>query len=318
MVIARRLFIWFASAVVVILAVIYAAEFITDPYRNPLLNDEVRGDPRGWNKTLRTLGSTYSPQWTPDGNKIVFMSKDTGTTYVVDRDGRELVSIGKKKERLAYDNSHAPDFPPDGTAVLYTTTSFREASERRRSGSDFELAIANLEGKEKERLAESSVDQLMPTWLPGGDRVAYVRHNPDYDYAQEVVALAADGQGPEKLVTRLKGNQLHGKPMWSLDGSRLSYMTKRLYIYSIGVNGDGPSRVLSPQQGGIKGDNPINDWSPPVEVKSLPARSPVSEEVAFLGATSRGNEGKELALMLYLVDTESGDTRLIPLEVLTR
>ena len=101
MVIARRLFIWFASAVVVILAVIYAAEFITDPYRNPLLNDEVRGDPRGWNRTLRTLGSTYSHQWTPDGNKIVLMSKDTGTTYVVDRDGRELVSIGKKKREIS-------------------------------------------------------------------------------------------------------------------------------------------------------------------------------------------------------------------------
>ena len=60
----------------------------------------------------------------------------------------------KRKERLAYDNSHAPDLSPDGTAVLYTTTSFREASERRRSGSDFELAIANLEGKERETCGE--------------------------------------------------------------------------------------------------------------------------------------------------------------------
>ena len=316
--IAGRLVIWLASAIVVIMVLIYGAAAFIDLYLNPQRNDEVRGDPRGWISTLGSLGSTFAPQWTPDGSKIVFMSEHSGTTYVVDKDGRELVSISDKKERLSYDNSHAPVLSPDGTEVLYTTTSFNVATERRRTAYTFEIATADLKGMGKRRLTESNLDQLMPTWSPGGERVAYVRHNPDYDYAQEIVTLTADGQEPERLVTRLKGNQIHGKPMWSLDGSRLFYKTKRLWIYAIGFDGEGPLPIFAPRQGGDVGGNRGSNWSPPFEVKSLPAKSPVNDLVAFLATARQADAEEEPPLMLYLVDTETGDTRMIPLQIMTR
>ena len=275
--------------------------------------DEVQGHYMSWERTLQGLGTTYSPQWVPDGRHIVFMSKDTGTTYIVDIEGRELIAFGKKRTRRGFDNSHAPELSPDGTKVLYSTTSFLKASERRGAGWNFEIATANLEGKDARRLTENSFNQLMPTWSPREDQIAYVRRNPDYDYRQEIVVISSDGQGPEKLAVRLRGNELHGKPFWSLDGSRLGYMTKRHYIYSVGVNGEEPLRVFTPHMDQRTGGETEKVWVTPFYVRSLPAQSPVSDEVAFI-AEGRGENGGGGLTQIYLVNMATGDTRTILLE----
>ena len=60
---------------------------------------------------LRRITRGFDPEWSPQGDKLVYEGRD-GAIYTIRRDGQ-------RKRRLT-SSGHGPDFSPDGTKVVFS------------------------------------------------------------------------------------------------------------------------------------------------------------------------------------------------------
>lgn len=127
---------------------------------------EVGAAPR--NITSDPLAIDDDPDWSPDGQKIVFTSHpltDSGTSapnaeiYLINPDGtgRTQLTFNSEEER-------APAWSPDGTQILYVC--------RKAANGSFEVCVMNADGTGQTRLTFDG-NYLTPTWSPDGQRIVF-------------------------------------------------------------------------------------------------------------------------------------------------
>ena len=232
------------------------------------------------------------PQWSPDGNHIVFDNYrnydgiNLGDIYIVRSDGSWLERMdGSWLERLSVTSGtydYWPDVSPDGSRVVYTTS--HGDTEYRRN---LEIETSKLDGSNRRRLTENRVWDRRPAWSPDGGQVAFSSHDDDgYD---NIIVMSADGsdkriifktgpfdpwaidpeKGPREDPLKL---QIEAGPEWSPDGETLSFVSadtsKRSseigspsIIFTVGTDGDG----LTPLFVSHRGKDfiaPAVTWSP--------------------------------------------------------
>ena len=111
-----------------------------------------RSRPDGSERTELTAqfpGVVDRPEWSPDGNKIVFEGREEGrpsNIYVVSASGgtsQELLPSGRTRQ--------CPDRSPDGESVAYHTLWLTKDSPREESG----IFVLNLKSRTPARLPES-------------------------------------------------------------------------------------------------------------------------------------------------------------------
>ncbi len=116
--------------------------------------------PDGSNRTRVTAGPDISPDWSPDGSKIVFArrldpnwcpnSACGGALYVVDSSGGTpelLTSVGINSR---------PVFSPDGTKIAFASN---------RDG-DFDIYVMNADGSNVEQVTNMAFNEFDPSWQP--------------------------------------------------------------------------------------------------------------------------------------------------------
>jgi Tol biopolymer transport system component len=161
------------------------------------------------------------PDWSPDGQKIVFtrhsvsdnqQNSVTAEIYVMNVDGSGLTRLTFNTEE-----ERGPAWSPDGSRILYSC--------RRNSGvlppppalADFELCIMNANGSGQVQLTDNAVSDLTATFSPDGARIVFHKTGPGQN---QLWVMNADGTGETQLTFPPGLNLLahwgqlrvHGKP----------------------------------------------------------------------------------------------------------
>jgi TolB protein len=134
------------------------------------------------------------PDWSPDGQKIVFTSHPV-TDNVNNSIHAEIYVLTLETgvtERLTFnlEEERAPAWSPDGTHIAYLC---------RAGGSDFEICVMNANGTGQTPLTDNTVLDATPTWSPDGQKIVFHKNVAGPGSAQLFV-MNADGTDPTQLT----------------------------------------------------------------------------------------------------------------------
>jgi TolB protein len=136
-------------------------------------------------------GSDQSGDYSPDGARIAYAEfyngAGLGAVYVAGADGASPDRITRWALE-AFD----PTWSPDGASIVYSTRCCSPRPSR--------LWIANADGSDDRRLTDPGHGaDLISTFSPSGDLIAFERYVPDFSTAS-IWVVAPDGNGLHELI----------------------------------------------------------------------------------------------------------------------
>ncbi|MBI3399348.1 MAG: Tol-Pal system beta propeller repeat protein TolB [Deltaproteobacteria bacterium] len=197
----------------------------------------------GYNvKQITKNGSiNLSPQWSPEGKRILYTSYKEGQPYLYMLDlttGRETrisnqpgLNIGAR-------------WSPSGKEIALTLS---------KDGNP-ELYIVELEGMRLKRLTNNWAIDVSPSWSPDGKRLVFVS---DIGGNPHIYMINSDGTGNVRLTYEGKYN---AAPAWSPKGDKIAFSRLdggKFNILVMNSDGTGETRLTS-----NSGDNENPTWSP--------------------------------------------------------
>jgi Tol biopolymer transport system component len=165
------------------------------------------------------------PSWSPDGNKIVFISPcklkvDTypnSSLYIIDADGSNLQPL-----HAVPGGDFEPAWSPDGKQIAFT--SLRDGH--------MQIYLYNLEDNSSTRLVETSdisSAARQPAWSPDGKRIVYSLKR--IGEAYQIWTMTSKGKDQLQLLR--SGDDLSDYlPAWSSDGKLILFTQRSVKEFS--------------------------------------------------------------------------------------
>ena len=163
-------------------------------------------------KKLRNLTHNkqrnFDPHWSPNGQKIVFMSYyPKYVICVMDADGKNQICVTNNKI-----GDDSPSWDPDGKKILYRSMVVTNLDIYK------DIYIMDADGANQERLTQTKLDENKATFNPKGDKIAFI---------SGWILYVMDING------RTKGNLIQeeiigcGTVVWSPDGENIAFGSHR-------------------------------------------------------------------------------------------
>ncbi len=141
-------------------------------------------------------GIDVSPSFSPDGKKMVFVSKRSGTPQLYIQD----LKNGRVR-RLTYEGKYntSPSWSPLGDKIAYSSS----------VDGSFEIFIVGLDGREPIQLTADAGDNESPSWAPDGSLIAFSSTREGFS---RIYIMNAFGKEQRRLLF-ISGQQTN--PKWS-------------------------------------------------------------------------------------------------------
>jgi Tol biopolymer transport system component len=210
----------------------------------------VTADGRDVQRLTTSPAYESDPAWSPDGQQIVFSSRDVGAPHgalvVMQRDGSQRKQLTNGSFSVL-----TPTWSPDGQQIAFTFT------DRERS----DIYVIAADGSGLTRLTQQNMLNANPAWSPDGRSIAWVSVVGNARSYQGVLSvMRADGSKQVAVTTSILVHPGY-RPAWSPDGKQLAFVWQEAYgIMRINLDGTNLTLVTSPR---VMASAPA--WSPWVE-----------------------------------------------------
>ena len=207
----------------------------------------------------------YSPSWSPDGKRIIFMSNRDGHThlihgwptyeiYVMDADGSNPQNLTNDRN-----DDRSPSWSPDGKRIAFVSN--RDGFKNEELVITQEIYVMDADGGNPQNLTNDLNNDSSPSWSPDGKWIVFSsardgHFENEFGITDEIYVMDADGGNPQRLTENPKNDW---DPVWSPDGKRIAFTSDRkgdfenFEIYVMDADGENEQRLT---------ENRVDDKSP--------------------------------------------------------
>jgi Tol biopolymer transport system component len=175
----------------------------------------MNADGSGLHTLTRKATGDGNLAWSPDGQRIAFVSRRDGNLEVY-----SMNADGSGQRRLTRNNTVGdsdPVWSPDSQRIAFV--------------SNWQVYVMKADGTGQRRLTRNGARNFTPAWSPDGHTIAFERRLGRRQYGPchtcgraeryEIHVMNADGSGPRRLTRN--GMQ----PVWSPDGTHIAFVSER-------------------------------------------------------------------------------------------
>jgi len=197
-------------------------------------------DGSGSRQFTRGKSSSSSPQFSPDGKYLSFVSKrdaEKGQVWAIPLDGGEAIQLSDAKNGVSNYS-----WAPSGLKIAYTMTDVdsedeekakKEKSQVIRVNENFKMShlyvaeVSDLEITNTTQVTSGDYHVTSFDWSPDGSQIAFSHAiNPDIEILlgdQDISSVPSDSGAVELLVT---GPGVDSNPHFSRDGSKIAFTSQ--------------------------------------------------------------------------------------------
>ena len=191
----------------------------------------LNADGSGRTRLTREQTMEEHPSWSPDGEKVLFVSYQTGNSEIFMRD-----IDGSNLRQLTDDPGEDldPAWSVDGSQITFSSS----------RSENFNIYVMDLDGGNIRQLTKGHGIDRSPAWSPDGKQVAFASRRAD-NWDIYIVDAHSDGDG-ENARSLTDDPDADLAPVWSPDGRHLVFASDRsgsMEVYSIGADGAGVQRL---------------------------------------------------------------------------